>query len=260
MEEAMDTPRQGLPELALSDMQHRLWRSQQLLARLAAHRDAAQDDERRRLAWVLHEELAQVLAALRMRLATVASEIGRGQPALRHTLQAMESQLDHALAAARDSVAVLRSSPAEQGLGVAVEGLVRDFRERTGVDCVLQLHEDARGLRGERATEVFRIVQEALRNVARHAKADRADVLLARAEQSYALTVRDNGNGFAADAQRGPALGLLGMRESARALGGRLRLFSARGRGTMIKLRFPVVAPEGNDNKGRESSAWPGQP
>ncbi len=150
--------------------------------------------------------------------------------------------LDGTVAATRRISADLRPLVLDDlGLGAAAEWLVQSFTSRTGIACELAM---ARGLElGEPyATTVFRVLQESLTNVAKHADATQVEVSLGRDGPDVILAVQDNGRGFAIGAPRKPgSFGLLGLRERAALLGGEVSIESAPGRGTQVELRITVT-------------------
>ena len=130
------------------------------------------------------------------------------------------------------------------GLVAAIEWQTQDFEARTGVRCALTARLDAIDVGHDRATAVFRIFQEALTNVARHAHATSVDIRLAGEARSLVLVVRDNGRGITVDKASGAtSLGLLGMRERALFLGGEVTIEGDRGGGTTVTLRVPLADP-----------------
>jgi signal transduction histidine kinase len=126
------------------------------------------------------------------------------------------------------------------GIVPALEWLVDQFIERTGVACTLRVDGDMT-LEERRATEVFRIVQESLTNISRHAHATEVEVTLDSSGSHYRLQVRDNGAGFDPAVRKPQSFGLVGMRERALALGGKARVASAPGKGTTIEVDFPIT-------------------
>jgi signal transduction histidine kinase len=130
------------------------------------------------------------------------------------------------------------------GLLAAIEWLVQNFIQRTGVSCTLSADEDLE-LQEPYATAVFRIVQEALANVAKHAGATEVAVVIDVLPGAISLTVRDNGRGFATEASRRPqSLGLMGLQERALLLKGSADLHSAPGQGTRVEVSIPLPQQE----------------
>jgi two-component system sensor histidine kinase UhpB len=213
-----------------------------LLTRLVV----AQEDERRRIARELHDQLGQQLTALRLTLETLKAQ-SAGRTALRvqlETLEELARQLDQDVAF---RVWELRPTAIEdRGLRGALTEYVRNWSEHFGID--VRLHASRSGderLPPEVETTIYRLAQEALNNVAKHARADRVDVVLERGAEHLSLIVEDNGVGFDPSTVEtaGHGLGLIGMRERAALVGANLQIESAPGRGTTIIVRTPAAAP-----------------
>jgi signal transduction histidine kinase len=129
------------------------------------------------------------------------------------------------------------------GLGAAVEWAAEEFQARTGIKCRMSLPDLDIALDQDSATALFRIFQETLTNVARHADATEVDVMLARSRDDLSLEVHDNGKGISEEKlAEGRSLGILGMRERALLLGGELAISGAPGKGTKVKVRVPAVS------------------
>jgi signal transduction histidine kinase len=213
------------------------------LRRLAAHLETAREDERRRIAREIHDEAGQLLSALRMELSVARKSAKNGAEGVTEALARMDAILDDALRIVRELVADLRPRVLdEMGLCAALQWYVRRFQEMTGVTCELSVDEIAAP--PEVATASFRIVQEALTNVARHAGARRVQIALRREGDAIHVSVTDDGRGFDLPARRSAGFGLLGMSERAQALGGALDVSTEPGRGTTCTVRFPIAPPQ----------------
>lgn len=214
-------------------------RKGQELAALSAKLISAQEEERRRIAHRLHDELGQTLTAAKMDLELLAREAKEGlQPRLRENARL----LGEALAQARELSHSLRPPLLEElGLGPPLRALGERFAEAGEFEVKLELEEPGR-LRPELEGLIYRAAQEALTNAAKHSQARRVVLRLGRAKGQLRLEVEDNGRGF--DPQvvlrsRG-GLGLQGMRERAILAGGSLRIESKAGRGTRVTLELPL--------------------
>ena len=218
--------------------------SKEELQLLASTAHQAREQEQSRIARELHDELGQSLTALKMLVASVRDTVARFDGGGAQKLDKMEAVLDRTVAATRRIAAALRPLMLDDlGLVPAIEWLADDFTQRNGIPCVLDLGDQELDLGGAHATAIFRIVQEGLTNVARHAKARRVEVRIAHDDSAVTIRIRDDGVGFATDAPHRPgSLGLLGMRERAYLLGGTIDVESAPGRGTAIEVRLPVRA------------------
>jgi two-component system sensor histidine kinase UhpB len=197
----------------------------------------AQEEERRRVARDLHDEVNQALTAVLLRLEALAQDVPPAQAEEVAELKRLTGQaMDELLHLAHQ----LRPTALDDhGLGPALEAQVRGFAERTGVDARFELEGNPNRLGEETQTVVYRVVQEALSNAARHAAPGRVEVRLTSSDAGAELRVRDDGTGFDPLAPANGGLGLAGMAERARLAGGVLDLRSARGSGTELTLRVP---------------------
>jgi signal transduction histidine kinase len=198
-----------------------------------------QEDERRHLARELHDGIGQNLTALKHRLAQIASELGPGQDALRARMEAAIGLCSDALQDTRQLSRLLRPPILDDlGLAPALQWLGRSVEESSGVAVVVEIG-DLPPLGGELQTLLFRVAQEALNNVARHAGANSALLRLVAQHAELQLQVIDDGAGFEPVQARGSGLG--GMRERLRLHGGRLELRSAPGHGTRLRAVVPLA-------------------
>lgn len=217
-------------------------RVEQLVREMGFRREAAREEERKAIARELHDELGQLLSALRFEVSVLRMRFGAEQPAVAERAASMLSLVDSVIRLQRDLVSSLRPAVLDLGIGAALEWLVSEFRDRSGVDCKLQLSESQIDLDPDQTTVVFRIVQESLTNVARHARAGRVQVTLQRVAGDYVVSVQDNGRGFDPGAARDPkSLGLMGLHERALMLGGELDIRTEPGAGVTVIVRFPAA-------------------
>lgn len=241
----LDTAQGKLYTVILRDVTERVRAAEELSA-FASAAHAIRENEKTRIARELHDELAQSLTAIKMDATWVREAMPRDADAVRAKLDDMLGLLDSTVAATRRIASDLRPLLLDDlGLVPAVEWLTHNFSQRHGVPCRLSLDEDVE-LGEPYATAVFRIVQESLVNVAKHAGASRVDVRIERTGAAVVLEVADDGAGFALDAPRkAGSLGLMGLRERARLLQGTVEIDTAPGRGTRIRVGIPV--PETGD-------------
>ena len=215
----------------LGRIEHERRRSGRLVLR-------AQEEERRRLARDLHDEVNQALTAILLRLQAVSHDATPEVVAELAEVRGLVNQaMDELLRLARQ----LRPTALDDhGLYSAIEGQARRFSTQTGIATDLRTHGTPAELDEDREIAVFRVAQEALANVARHADASRVDIDLAPlGERGVELTVRDDGRGFATEGVGEGGLGLNGMAERARLVGGELEIESRPGGGTAVSLRVP---------------------
>jgi len=231
--------------------QQALQSSGRQLRALSARLQSVREDERARVAREIHDELGQVLTALKINLDWLEKKLGvRDQdpslnPLLDRVVESAEIA-DSAIASVQQIAYELRPSSLDNlGLVSALEQEAQRFQERTGVLCRVTLPPEGIELPAEAATAVFRIFQEALTNVARHAKATETRILLQLETDQVLLQVEDNGQGIPPEAlSNAKSLGLLGMRERAAVLGGQVSIGSIQPNGTRVSLRLPRAATE----------------
>jgi PAS domain S-box-containing protein len=223
----------------LRDITERV-RAQEELSSFAAEAHAIREGEKSRVARELHDELAQSLTALKMDTIWLRDNAKGQSEAAVAKLSAMIGMLDTTVAATRRIAADLRPLLLDDlGLAPAIEWLANSFTQRTGVACEVDVEELE--LPEPYATAVFRIVQESLANVAKHAQATEVNVLVARTPRAVVLEVSDNGRGFDTSAPRKRhSLGLMGLRERAQLLKGTASIESDPGKGTRVQVRIPV--------------------
>lgn len=228
-------------------MENELEESRQLLRDLADKVEMLREEERKCIAREVHDELGQILTALRMDVALINLRFGEHNAALLEKTQGMSSLLDQAGRSVRNIVSNLRPTALDMGIVAAVGWLCDEFAVHTGSPCVLHTNEEHIDLEEGRAVAVFRIVQELLTNVARHAEASRTQITLARHAGNLEVEVRDNGKGFdPAITARNKSFGLLGARERAIAMGGDIEVVSAPQLGTAVTIRMPSKSNGGS--------------
>lgn len=215
------------------------------LRALVGRMDAVREEEKVRIARDLHDETGQLLTALRLDLDWIEEKVGElppgdsGHELLDKAVDA--SSLAGRVAEALHAVAAhLRPEALDRlGLGAALRQEVRRFQERTGIACTVRL-DDLAGLGAGAETALFRVAQEALTNVARHAGALAVEVSLQRDDRAVVLRVADDGRGFHPRPGAGQGLGILGMTERLERLGGTLALGPGAPRGTALEARVPL--------------------
>ncbi|MDK2927763.1 MAG: two-component system, NarL family, sensor histidine kinase DegS [Bacillota bacterium] len=213
----------------------------------------AQEEERRRVARDLHDGLAQQLASALLELQVTQRLLQEDIDKARSELETVEKIIRSGLRETRDVIFNLRPPSLDNlGLKAAVDNLAVQVEERTGLNVTVTVHGEEQRLEATMLSCVFRIIQEALNNVVKHAEATQAQVRIEFNPAFLAVRVVDNGKGFVpekgvAKAAGGEHLGLLGMRERAELIGAALRIKSTPGRGTRVELHLPLgeAAAEG---------------
>jgi PAS domain S-box-containing protein len=227
-------------------IEQQLQASHEQLRDLAAHLESVREEERTRIAREIHDELGQMLTGLKIDLCWVAPKIAAAGLPLQQKLDAMSGLVDMALDSVGRIATELRPAALDSlGLPPAMEGLARDFQERTGIRCTVtsQPAEDE-AIEPALATTLFRICQEALTNVARHAGARNVRLDLTREAMGLLLTVEDDGKGIREEqVWAKESLGLLGMRERALMHGGKVFVSGAPGKGTTVTVAMPLRQP-----------------
>ena len=219
-----------------------LRQSKEELQELGAAAQETRELEKSRIARELHDELGQSLTMLRMDVAWCKANLESDRAGAAAKLERMETLLKATVTATRRIASDLRPLMLDDlGLVPALEWLVQNMSQRTGIPCDFTIDDPALALPPAHSTAVFRIVQEALTNIARHAGATRAEVVVRQHEGSVRVTIRDDGVGFATDDPRKPAsFGLLGLRERATLLRGTAKIRSEPGAGTTIEIDLPL--------------------
>lgn len=215
--------------------------SRDRLRELSAALQSIREEEKSRIARELHDELGQQLTALKMDIAAIAEDLLPGQTAAAHRAEDMKRLIATTMRSVRQLATDLRPVMLDNlGLAPTLEWLTQDFARRSGIDIELIMPDEELGVSGDAATAVFRIVQEALTNVARHAKAERVTVEVLRQSGHVRICVRDNGIGFTADSRAVRSFGVLGMRERTQVLGGSFHITGAAGAGTTVEATIPA--------------------
>lgn len=211
------------------------------LRALAAHLESIREEERTRVAREVHDELGQALTAIKLESASLLRELPRDARQQSNRAESVVKLAEETIQAVRRISSELRPGILDDlGLVAAVEWATQEFEHRTGTKCRLNLLQEDIEIGRERATALFRILQETLTNVARHAHATQVDVELANEHGSLILEVHDNGKGISQEQRSsGKSLGILGMRERVLLLGGQLAISGAPGQGTTVNVRIP---------------------
>jgi signal transduction histidine kinase len=226
------------------EMENSLRESREQLRRLSAHLDKAREEERTRIAREIHDELGGTLTGLKMDVTQLQRYVG---PEGRHKLEAYAQAINEAVKTVRRIATELRPAILDDfGLLAAMEWQLREFERRSGIHCHWHCTLEAVELPGDNTTAVFRVFQESLTNIARHAQASEVRVTCTRLGSQLHLEIVDNGIGIAPQQLRGTrSLGLVGMRERVRQLGGTVDVQGRPGQGTTVAVTLPLEPPAG---------------
>ena len=226
----------------LAETEKLLQRSRDQLRRLAASLQTAREEERTALARELHDELGQTLTALKLEILRMADMV-KGvplRPGAVDRLQSLVGLVEVAVAMVKRIATTLRPPALDHlGLTEAIRFEAAAFRVRSGLRCHVAANKEIVTLTEAQQTALFRIFQEALTNVARHAEASAVRVRLVDAPATFELRVQDNGRGITkAQASDTESIGLLGMRERAAQVGAVIKISAAPGKGTVVAVRL----------------------
>jgi signal transduction histidine kinase len=202
----------------------------------------AHEGERKAISRELHDQVGQMLTALKFELANLR-EARQADSDFEHHFEQARQLTEQTLGAIRDLAMGLRPAILDElGLAPALEWQARDFSRRTGIPVSMQLDGQLENLPEAHRTCIFRVVQEALTNVARHAHASEVRVTLHGSNEALGVTIQDNGNGFDPALEERHSLGLLGIRERVAELDGRVSIISQPGKGTLVRAEIPVIS------------------
>jgi len=221
--------------------QERLMRSHDQLRALTGHLQFVREEERTRIAREVHDELGQSLTGLKIDLSWLLGKVASDR-ALQRKIRAMSADVDNTIQTVRRIATELRPGVLDSlGLAAAIEWQAMDFQESTGIPCEVKIEVKEAIWDREFSTTCFRIFQETLTNIIRHANATRVFVRLSQVDHELVLTVRDNGRGILEKEIIHPrSIGLIGMRERVAQVGGQVFLFGVPGRGTTVTMRVPM--------------------
>lgn len=221
------------------EAQAKLQESQSQLQELAGFLQTVREEERSRIARELHDELGQALTALRIDLGWLKGKCGSLGGAVVERTEAAYLLVERTIDALRRISEGLRPGMLDVlGLAAAIEHHVGQFAERTGILCTLSMNREEFEIDAALATAIFRLAQEAMTNVARHARAQRLRIEIEDGEYGIRVRIEDDGQGFLR-AEGKKTFGLLGMQERVKMLGGRIEIVSQPGQGTRIDADFP---------------------
>jgi signal transduction histidine kinase len=227
--------------------EEQLLASREQLRALAGRLQAVREEERTKIAREIHDVLAQELTRMKIDLSWLSKRLSVGlidldPQAVRDRLDTLNQLADTTISTVQKIAAELRPVVLDSlGLSAAIEWQAEEFQARTGIHCEAVLPDEEFELDREAATGLFRIVQESLTNIVRHAQATQVDIVLELEDHNLRLDVQDNGVGFDETRMKDPhSLGLLGMRERALLLDGKFEIRGSPGAGTRVSVTMPM--------------------
>lgn len=235
----------------LRDSQAKLQQSHHKLRRLAAHADQIKEQERKRIAREIHDDLGQNLLVLRIEADMLATRTRHRHPRLHARAKSTLSQIDSTIKSVRHIINDLRPNVLDLGLNAAVEWQIAQFRQRSGMVCELIEHQRDIRIDDHCATAFFRVLQESLSNIVQHAHASLVRVELRQAGGMLSMTITDNGVGMrASNRNKVGSFGLVGIEERISLLGGVCSIIGSPNAGTTVAISVPIdhVPPPSSDD------------
>jgi len=223
--------------------EQKLKQSSELLRNLASRLQAIREEERTLIAREIHDELGQNLTVLKMQIAFVANKLNDDQQFLKEKVESASKLIDSTVDSVQKISAKLRPGILDElGLIPAIEWQAQEFEERTAIVCDINMPKYDLKLDQEKSTAIFRIFQETLTNVARHAQAKKVSIILRRTNGSLLMEITDNGRGIrSSQIENLNSLGILGMKERALVLGGTVEINGVPDQGTNVKVEIPLI-------------------
>lgn len=217
--------------------------SREHLRNLALHLETAREEERKRIAFEIHDELGYLLTALKLDVAWLGKKLGGRDESLTVKAKEMTEHLDTTIQKVRTISTQLRPSILDHfGLVAAIEWHANEFQRRSAVRCRVSVEPNELSVEPQMATAIFRIIQETLTNVARHAKATRVDIAITAESEELTVVVSDNGVGISMQQlENKKSFGLLGIRERTKFMGGNVEISGETGQGTTIVVKVPFI-------------------
>jgi signal transduction histidine kinase len=239
--------------------QQELRESNEQLRSLSVHLQSVREEERTRIAREVHDELGQALTGLKLQLTWLMSRLPKQSKLLRDKAKSLSGSIDDTIHAVRRIATALRPGVLDTaGLLAAIEWQAQEFEAQTGITCRVDATVQDAAWDQDLNTAFFRIFQETLTNVIRHAEASAVEVRFFEAGNNLILEISDNGVGIAEkDIRNTKSIGLLGMRERAGLLGGEVQWRGRPGKGTTVRVRIPkppVAVPRSNERQRYENS------
>lgn len=225
---------------ALQESEARLQELAEQLRELSAHLETVREEEKARIAREVHDELGQMLTVLKLETSMCELAYADLDPGLRDRLNSMKRLIAQLFQLVRDVATALRPPILDAGIASAIEWQARRFEARTQIPCLVQVPDNLPSLPDATAIGLFRILQESLTNVMRHAEAHTVELNLTLSDDVLCMSIADDGKGFDQRAERPVSFGLVGMRERVLIMGGQLHLDTSPGEGTTLRIHIPL--------------------
>jgi signal transduction histidine kinase len=226
--------------------EEQLQRSQEQFRNLSRHLQSVREEERKGVAREIHDELGQRLTSFKLHLSLLREDVPEEQVAMRTRFSAMIDDIDATIQSVKRLISQLRPGLLDDlGLSAAIEWQAEEFQHRTGIKCDLTISPPELSIDPDRATAIFRIFQETLTNVTRHATAKNVRVVLEEENGDIRLSIRDDGRGISpAEIDNPASFGLIGIRERAHYFGGEVSIEGEAGQGTTVSVHIPMSEEE----------------
>jgi signal transduction histidine kinase len=231
-------------------------RMQEQLRFLSRQLLSAQEEERKKISRELHDVIAQTLTSINVRLGTLKKEAALSTRGLARSIARTQLLVEQSVDIVHRFARELRPTVLDDlGLIPALHTFMKSFRAETGIGISLTTFAQVEQVNGDKRTVLYRVAQEALNNIARHAQATRAEVRIQKLDGAICMKISDNGRGFqqgnVLNAKKSTRLGLLGMRERLQMVGGDFTVTSAPGKGTIILAQIPLIDQKGGGSRNR---------
>lgn len=222
--------------------EEKLKRTSKLLRELATHLQSVREEERTMIAQEIHDELGQVLTALKIQISLLANKLNDDQKPLKQKINSLSDMIDASVESVQKISSKLRPGILDElGLIAAIEWQAEDFEKLTNIKCSLSLPKAEIVLEKNKSTAIFRIFQEALTNIARHSQATKTAISLFNHQSNIYLEILDNGKGITQEQIKDfKSLGIHGMEERAMVFGGQVYIEGIAGKGTTVKVEIPI--------------------
>lgn len=223
------------------EAEERLKRSSKLLRELATHLQSIREEERTMISQEIHDELGQVLTALKIQVSLLANKLNKNQEPLKQKINSLADMIDSSVESVQRISSKLRPGILDElGLIAAIEWQTEEFQKLTNIKCSVALPKDELNLDRKKTTAIFRIFQEALTNIARHSEAQKILVSVYNHQSNIYLEIQDNGKGITQEQIKDfKSLGIHGMKERAMVFGGEVYIDGNPGKGTIVKIEIP---------------------